>query len=337
MSKFAAAVIVLVGLSVPTVGTFAEDAPEIPLVSPPPSSDGVLSPGEWAKGLHVTEYRQFQPQEGLVPQGLRTEAWIGRTETALCFAVRAYHDQMGRLVTAAKEHDGPAWTDDSVEVFIDAQKTEFSYYHLIVTAAGIVYDAFNDGPGQAVVPWDSGARAATQLLPDGFSLEVAVPLAVLNLGTNTPGGIGLNLGRVVPYNRSQQTTFGQFHNPSSWEAFRLPATGPKLWLVAAKPFKFGAVVGANQATGEVRNLTDQPLALGGEAVIEQQGKRQTRPVSLKLAPRGKARVAIPYTLSNKGSAQFRLVWRDAARREVFAVLETIQPKAPRPVFVLPTR
>jgi len=323
-------------LSITAVAAVAEEVPEIPLLPQPPGVDGTLALDEWTKGLPVTQFTQFMPKEGEVPAPLRTEAWVGRTESALCFAFRCYHDQMPQLVTATTEHDGSVWTDDEVEVFIDVQKTAFSYYHLIVNAAGVVYDAWNDGPGQGVVEWDSGAQVATQTFPDGYALGILVPLNTMNPGLNTSGQVTLNLGRVVRYNRTQQTSFGQFHNPSSWKAFSLSGLGPQLWPAATKLLKFGAAAGANEATGEIRNLTDQAVNLTGEAVIEQGGKRETKPLSLQLEPKGKAVVKVAYTLADKMPARLHFVWRNADGREVLAVFRTLKPRPAGPVFVLPT-
>ena len=301
---------------------------EIPTLQREPKMDGEVDAAEWAGAAHFTGFRETaeKRQSDVVPPGLRTEAWLARTAAGLCVAFRCYHDQMGQMVTAVKTHDGPVWADDSVEVFLDAQDTHYSYCHFIANAAGALYDAYNKEPSRGDATWDSGAVAAGRLLTDGYSVEIIIPWTSLNLGLNRTGTIGLNLCHNVRYTVGRQSLFGEYHKPGTWQGFRLDQTGPKTFPVATEQIEWSPLSGTNEHVAHFRNLTQTPLQLPGQFVIAQGERRQEQKFDVNIEPEKTAEVRLAYTVTAESPAQFRLALQNAKGEEILTGYRLLQPR-----------
>jgi len=290
-----------------------------------PKTDGALDAAEWQGALHFTEFRETAERRAsnVVPPGLRTEAWLAKTPSGLCVAFRCHHDQMSQLVTAVKTPDGPVWADDSVEVFLDAHGTRFSYYHFIVNAAGAVYDAYNKEPRKGDGTWDSGAMAAGRLLSDGYSVEMLIPWTSLNLGLNRDGTVGLNLCRNVRYTVGRQSLFGEYHSPASWRTFRLEHPKPPL---AAESIEWSPLAGKNEVIARLRNVKPAPLPVSARLVVTQGSQRQEASQTTQIAPGGQAELRLPYTVSDADLAHFRLALLDSEGKEMLIADRILQPQ-----------
>jgi hypothetical protein len=301
---------------------------EIPSFDRAPKMDGEWNPAEWRGALHFSEFRETSErrQSDVVPPGLRTEAWLARAPAGLCVAFRCYHDQMGQMVTAVKAHDGPVWADDSVEVFLDAQGTRYGYYHFIVNAAGVLYDAYNREPNRGDAAWDSGAVAAGSLLGDGYSVEMIIPWTSLNLGLNSAGLIGLNLCRNARYTVGRQSLFGEYHRPGTWQEFRLEQAGPRSFPVVAEQTEWSPLSGTNEVTARFRNLTGTPLRLTGEFVIMQGGQRQDQDFDVTMGPEQTAEVHLSFTVTAESPAEFRLALKSMEGDEVLTCFRFAEPR-----------
>jgi hypothetical protein len=301
---------------------------EIPTVQREPKMAGEVDAAGWAGAAHFTEFRETaeKRQSDIVPPGLRTEAWLARTAAGLCVAFRCYHDQMSQMVTAVKTHDGPVWADDSVEVFLDAQDTHYSYYHFIANAAGALYDAYNKEPSRGDATWDSGAVAAGRLLTDGYSVEIIIPWTSLNLGLNSTGAIGLNLCRNIRYTVGRQSLFGEYHKPGTWQGFRLDQTGPKWFPIAAEQIEWSPLSGTNELVARFRNLTRAPLRLPGEFFIMQGEQRQEQKFEVCIEAEKITETRLTYTVAEGSEVQFGLALKNAKGEEILTSYRIVQPK-----------
>ena len=124
------------------------EPPALPQLAASPRVDGTIDPAEWRGALYVNDFHETSKalKATGIPHALRTEAYVAQSESAFHFAFRCFHDRMREIATAAADHDGPVWADDSVEAFLDAQGTGYGYYHIIVNAAGCLTDAVNRAP-----------------------------------------------------------------------------------------------------------------------------------------------------------------------------------------------
>ena len=301
---------------------------DIPRLTPAPEIDGTLGEGEWGEAAFFKDFRDTGKNQSPlgVPAGLRTETWIGRTDAALCFAFRCYHDRMAQLATAVTEHDGPVWVDDGVEVFLDAHGTRYGYYHVIANVAGVLTDAYNSRPKRRDAGWDSGARAAGRLSGDHYTIEISIPYVSLNLGLNRKGVVTINLCRNVRYNVGRQVRFGGFHAPATWQAFRLGDAGPERFPAVIESMECSPLAGDNEFRAKVRNAGTQPLLLKGTYDMRQAFKHDQRVFRLRIAAGSSSEVRFPYTVTDKGEARFCLALSDEAGRQVLYAPRIVKPR-----------
>ena len=138
-----------------------------------------------------------------VPQ--KTSFAVLRTTNGLWFAFQAIDRE---IVCNKKEDDGPLWADDCLEIFLmpeqavpeDPNAREF--YHFIFNTGGFRYDARNFG-GVNYTSWGCSWQAAVKTDAQGFSAEVFIPYAGMNLYDNETVW-RINVGRE---DRLQQKTW----------------------------------------------------------------------------------------------------------------------------------
>lgn len=90
------------------------------------------------------------------------------------------------VASSFSTQDDKLWTQDAVELFIDADGDGGDYVELQASPAGVIFDSYLPGHRQNQNDWQSGARAATQVAGTlnkrgdedrGFTTEFLVPLA----------------------------------------------------------------------------------------------------------------------------------------------------------------
>ena len=144
-----------------------------------PTLDGTVDPREWAAAarLDLREATSGQsPRDATVVRA-------GYDDAALYVSyVCAESDVEGmQFVQKVSERDGAVWNDDCAEVLIQPDPADEAYYHFVVSAAGVIYDAkVNDKS------WDSSAvaKAVTDEAGRKWTLELSIPWA--DLGSDGP-------------------------------------------------------------------------------------------------------------------------------------------------------
>jgi len=319
----------LPALVMPSASAGESTPAALPKLQDPPRIDGVIDPAEWRGAMEVTGFHETNRNLAAagIPESLRTEAYVAQTDSAFCFAFRCYHDRMRQIYTAATEHDGPVWADDSVEIFLDAHGTRYSYYHIIVNAAGCLTDAFNRAPKRRDATWDADTDAAASLRAESFEVEVRVPFETLNLGLNRDGTIGLNLCRNVRYTIGRQSWRGGFHDPANAAMLRVAGVGPKRFPIAVRSASWGELAGDNEVCVEIENLVPNDIALEGRLEILQGSHKVDRSFRHEALPGKTFTLRLPYRLAEHESAHCRLTLRDGAGRVVAAIPRILRPKA----------
>jgi hypothetical protein len=156
-------------------------------VEDPPTLDGRLDDKCWSATRPVVlgkleRYGEASP---------RTEARFLHKAGVLYVGLKLAEPNVGKLKRSVKQHDGPAWEDDSVELFLQP-RADREYYQLVISAGGAVFD--RRGHGEAA-DWDSKAKTAVAVDKDGWSLEAAIPMAALGADDKTPGRWRVNVYR----------------------------------------------------------------------------------------------------------------------------------------------
>ena len=133
-----------------------------------PAIDGRLNDEVWA-GAPIL--RLARTLDGAGRPAQPTEVRLLRDDKALYVAVRCTEPQTDRVRASRGSHDGPIWSDDSIEIFLGVGGV---YYHFGVNAAGSTYD------GKAKdSTWNVGRGfvAAAVRGKGRWILELSIPLA----------------------------------------------------------------------------------------------------------------------------------------------------------------
>ncbi|HIE51853.1 MAG TPA: hypothetical protein EYP85_08850 [Armatimonadetes bacterium] len=191
-------------------------------VAAPVRCDGWLDEPAWTQAVPAGPFLQAQFADTFATPQTQFRALYD--DQALYLAVVSEEPQMSRLVTQIRQRDGPVYTDDSIEVFLDPTHTHRHYFHLIVNAAGVVFDeeVHNtnwDADWRAAVGFSRGLSPCPRAEAEGWVLEMAVPFAALGVEKPSAGEIwGLNVCRERYAGGKQELsnwafTGGNFHTP----------------------------------------------------------------------------------------------------------------------------
>jgi len=153
----------------------------------PPRIDGRLSEGVWGSAFAASSFVLLGSAK---PPTQGTKARVLHDADSLYFAFECTEDKPDGIATIIEESDGPTYLDDCVEVFVAPGPEPSRYYHFVVNAAGVLRDELAQD-----ADWDSGATAAAARTDDGWSAEIAVPLADLEIGADAGDEWRLNLCR----------------------------------------------------------------------------------------------------------------------------------------------
>jgi len=154
-----------------------------------PTVDGQLAEAPWQQSPTVVGFGRM---DGARKTGPRTKAWLTYDANALYAAFRCNEPNMDQLKLDATKLDANVFQDDSVEVMIepDGDGEGRNYRHVIVSAAGVLYDA--KGFDNSVTL--EGLEAATSHGESGWTAEITIPWAGLGL-VDPPEQAGLLLAR----------------------------------------------------------------------------------------------------------------------------------------------
>ncbi len=225
--------------------------PALPVASAPrlsraPQVDGKLD-AVWDDAFKIDD---LVAQDGSENRH-RTEAWIARDARRLYVAFFCHEDQMPSLRAAVTEKDGPVWSDDSVEVFVDGDGAGRSYAHFMLNALGTRSEAWatvrpggTDGPPLPAdmvenSRWNPTWEGAAAPCEGGWCAELAIPLALIGGGADGVWSMNLNRTRRVAGGTEYgcwSPTRGGFGNPARFAKLALTAPGINLTgVVLARP------------------------------------------------------------------------------------------------------
>ncbi|MFA5645764.1 MAG: carbohydrate-binding family 9-like protein [Candidatus Ratteibacteria bacterium] len=131
-----------------------------------------------------------------------TLSWISTDGEYLYIAFKCFDSKIERVVAKVKKRDGQLWNDDCVEIFLDTNLDQKTYYHFITNSIGTKYDAFcslevydpiwHGKQLEAYNPaWNAEWEVKTFIDKEFWSVEIAIPLYQFLIKEN----FGLNLTR----------------------------------------------------------------------------------------------------------------------------------------------
>lgn len=183
-----------------------------------PVIDGVLDDPCWRDAHGVTGFSLLRG-EGLSKK--QTHAFVLHDDSCLYVAFICLEPRMNLVRARTFERDGPVWTDDCVEVFVDTDHDHITYYHIIANIAAIRYD--ETGQLQPWV-WDCDWKVCVVRYEDRWTAEIAIPFSCMNVETPRPGEVwGFNLNR------------------EEWGLIEKSGWAPT-WYLFHEPYQFGHLI-----------------------------------------------------------------------------------------------
>ena len=176
-----------------------------------PVIDGNLGDAAWEKAPSVDEFTLYNKPE---PVEVQTHLRVLYTDSDLLLGIRFDEPNMEMLTPVGQPRDSMGvFHGEAVEIFVDPNHDQQTYYQIAVNAAGSIYDSVKTDP-----TWSADVRAGVRLLNDAWTLEVAIPWADLEVEPDRGTLIGLNvcrdryLGANKTWSNWSQTA-ANFHDP----------------------------------------------------------------------------------------------------------------------------
>ena len=233
----------------------------------PPVLDGKLDDPCWKTALKLD---RFYLHGGGDPD-FKTCVMITFDAKNIYFGIQCGAPAAKKSVKAeVTKRDGKVYADDSMEIMIDANRTEDHYFHFIVNAKGVLFDALR-GQGGIVGDgsWNSEATAAAKINGAEWTAEVKVPFHTLEL--QEKGDVwGFNFGRNVcdPPRMASIIPGGIFHNAGKF----IPIAGFDIdpvrfaWKIGKPQFSPGKLSNG-KLNFSVRTQIGNPTASEQEKII----------------------------------------------------------------------
>ena len=162
----------------------------------PVSIDGRLDEAAWQAATPVTDFRQYDPNEGQAPTE-KTEARILVDDDAIYIGVRLF-DSQPKLIQSQLARRDESIEGDIVEVTLDSYHDHLTAFLFRLSAGGARRDATISPNGNSDNSWDAvwEGKATTDSL--GWTAEYRIPLSQLRYNRNVTEQIwGLQIGRKI--------------------------------------------------------------------------------------------------------------------------------------------
>ncbi len=178
-----------------------QEGPDVPAI---PQSD------RWENALVLNPFVLIgeEAAERRLPVA-QTELRLRSTGDHLLIRGSCFEPEMGKIEISAAGRDTAVWQDDSVEIFVDAQRSRSSYYQFIINANGAMYDARGGDAGWS--PADIRLSAVKE--KDYWTFELVIPYTAIGYGPTEAALPDKPMGFAVF--RSRKTAV--FSERSSWQ------------------------------------------------------------------------------------------------------------------------
>ena len=147
-----------------------------------------------------------------------TEVHLAYSDSALYLLCVCHDRATDGLVARHAERDGKIWSDDCIELFLDAKFTRGEYRHLTINSKSALWDAKVGIGFQVDSKWDGQWSAKASVAADRWIVEIELPFSTFGSGgPKQPWLLGINRsrgGRDACPNSSW--TDGSYHNPQSF-------------------------------------------------------------------------------------------------------------------------
>jgi len=144
-----------------------------------PVADGKLNDPAWNDAASFSPFL-IAGTETPIGDSYQTEVKAIYRGGSLFFAIRCFDPMAPKLISKATEHDGPVWSDDAIELFINPE--DKTYYQLILSHSGVRADLSYPAPsGKEKIAWNASPdwKAATSTGKGYWNAEIEAPMKAL--------------------------------------------------------------------------------------------------------------------------------------------------------------
>jgi len=145
--------------------------------SHPPAIEGGLSDPMWARATQFTAFKTLHPDVGREPSE-STYVYLGYDRATLYVGVHAVDRAPDSIRAEATDVDG-VWQDDWTAFCLDPQDQALDAYFFLVTPGGLEVTGVLAADGRPVQQVDRVWSSAVRRTADGYTVEMAIPLAQL--------------------------------------------------------------------------------------------------------------------------------------------------------------
>lgn len=165
--------------------------------------DGALDDEVYTQVRAITHFVQQEPVEG-APASERTEVWLFYDDRMFYVSVRCYDSAPERLVANEMRRDSfNIFQNDNITISIDPMYTRRAGYFFQTNALGAQREQEVQDERTNNNDWNTIWYTRSRILPDGWSMEFAVPFKSLRYRTAGPQLWGFNLRRLVRWKNEQ--------------------------------------------------------------------------------------------------------------------------------------
>lgn len=145
----------------------------------PPVIDGAPDEAAWAQAQAITDFHQIEPVEYGQPFQ-RTEVRVLYDAEHLYIGARLSYDDMDQLTAQTMVPVQRIFSDDRLAIVLDPFLDRRNGYYFEINAHGIQADALLENNVRLLSDWDGIWRAETRIGDDGWTAEIAIPLATIS-------------------------------------------------------------------------------------------------------------------------------------------------------------
>ena len=170
----------------------------VPVAHGPVEVDGRLDDATWKTACFIEDFEQKTPAFGARPTRKVTAA-VAIDGDTLYIAARMWSDGPADIDDALTQRDDTGGAERFI-VSLDPSHTRRLAYSFAVTVAGVRADWIHtdDTEGARDPTWNPVWRASTQVLADGWTAELAMPLSQLRLPATPQTTWGINFNWYIP-------------------------------------------------------------------------------------------------------------------------------------------
>ena len=205
-------------------------------VNIPPVIDGRLDDEVWKTAPVLSDYIQFEPDKG-APATVRTEVKVLYDDIHLYFGFKCWDPEPDRIVVAT-ERDKLFMGTDSVDILLDTFYDQRTGYYFRTNPLGVQHDGLISDNGRvADTNWDGTWQSAGTRTSEGWSVEMAIPLATVKHRAGKDQTWGFQTSRYLPRNMEKSFWTGPLEDYRKMDGngtltgLNLSSTGRRLELI----------------------------------------------------------------------------------------------------------